>query len=80
MVLLVDTLQKNLKVADVGYRVGSNILRVYLKAGKYIPEKLGSRRFKTTTYMISKHHYFTLSRGRRVFRPRNSPPDLILLQ
>ena len=31
---------ENLKVAYIGYRVGSNILRVELKAGKHIPEKL----------------------------------------
>ena len=31
---------ENLKVAYIGYRVGSNILRVELETGKHVPEKL----------------------------------------
>ena len=46
---------KHLKVANIGHRVGSNILRVDLEASKHITEKLGSRQFKTMTHVISKH-------------------------
>ena len=53
-------LTKHLKVANIGHRVGSNILRVDLEAGKHITEKLGSRRFKTTVHVINKYHYLAV--------------------
>ena len=42
LALLVGMLQRKLEVAYIGYRVGSNILRMELKASKYISEKLRS--------------------------------------
>ena len=69
-----------MKVTNIGHRVGSNILRVDLKAGKYITEELAPRRFKATTHVIKKHYYFTISGGRRVFWTGDSPLDFTPLR
>ena len=71
-------LTKHLKVANIGHRVRSNILRVDLEAGKHITKKLGSEGFKTTTHIVNKYHHLAILGGGRIFWTGNSSVDFAL--
>ena len=71
-------LTKHLKVANIGHRVGSNILRVDLEAGKHITKELGSGQFKTMAHMINKYYHLSILGGRRILWTGNSPVDFAL--
>ena len=72
-------LREQLKMANIGHKVRSNVLRVDLEAGKHITEKLGPGRFKTTAHMINKYNHFSILRFRRALRARDSPMNDLFL-
>ena len=63
-----------MKVANVGYGVRSNILRVELQEMKHVMIVF-SGRAKSSTQMVNKNDYFSFLGLRRTFRTRDSPVD-----
>ena len=72
------SLTKYLGMADVGHRVWADVLRVELKTGKHISEKLRTGRTKASTQMVNENNYFSILGFRWIFWTGGSLMDVIL--